>query len=92
MRLAVGATMICLPLAKNLSSLDMMGICAGLTSILVIEETYGKLHVYLPTPVVDKEHDNVESPTNNIDAIMEVPKDEPSTSKDKEDGSKFKSQ
>ncbi|PVG04111.1 hypothetical protein CPB86DRAFT_778353 [Serendipita vermifera] len=92
MRMAVGITMVCLPLAKNLNSLDMMGVCAGLTSLLVIEETYGKLQVYQPTPISDKGQDTDESATNNIAAVMEVPKDEPSTSKDKEDGSKLKTQ
>ena len=35
--------MACLPLSK-LTPLEMMGTCAGLTTFLVIEETYGKLH------------------------------------------------
>ncbi|KAG8738892.1 hypothetical protein FRC10_006409 [Ceratobasidium sp. 414] len=42
-RIAVGVIIICLPLAKNLSPLNMLGTSAGLTSFLVIEETYGKL-------------------------------------------------
>jgi hypothetical protein len=35
--------MTCLPLAESLNPLAMLGICAGLTSFLVIEECYGKL-------------------------------------------------
>ncbi|QRV83039.1 low temperature requirement protein LtrA [Ceratobasidium sp. AG-Ba] len=42
-RIAVGAIIICLPLAKTLTPLKVLGISAGLTSFLVIEETYGKL-------------------------------------------------
>ncbi|KAG9088493.1 hypothetical protein FS749_002127 [Ceratobasidium sp. UAMH 11750] len=42
-RVAVGIIIICLPLAKTLSPLNVLGTSAGLTSILVIEETYGKL-------------------------------------------------
>jgi len=42
-RLAVGVTLTCLPLAESLTPLKLMGTCAGLTSFLVIEETYGKL-------------------------------------------------
>ncbi|KAG8708270.1 hypothetical protein FRC08_018982 [Ceratobasidium sp. 394] len=42
-RVAVGIIIICLPLAKNLSLLNVLGTSAGLTSFLVIEETYGKL-------------------------------------------------
>ncbi|CCA67754.1 hypothetical protein PIIN_01578 [Serendipita indica DSM 11827] len=42
-RLAVGIIMCCLPLSK-LSPLELMGSCAGLTTFLVVEETYGKLH------------------------------------------------
>ncbi|KAF8594592.1 hypothetical protein BDV93DRAFT_549179 [Ceratobasidium sp. AG-I] len=43
-RVAVGIIIICLPLAHDLSPLNMLGISAGLTAFLVIEETYGKLH------------------------------------------------
>ncbi|KAG8858347.1 hypothetical protein FRB91_009932 [Serendipita sp. 411] len=43
LRCAVGVVMICLPLSK-LNPLEMMGTCAGLTSFLVVEETFGKLH------------------------------------------------
>ncbi|KAG9106737.1 hypothetical protein FRC07_008752, partial [Ceratobasidium sp. 392] len=42
-RIAVGAIIICLPLAKSLSPLNMLGTSAGLTGFLVVEETYGKL-------------------------------------------------
>ncbi|KAG9075097.1 hypothetical protein FRC06_010268 [Ceratobasidium sp. 370] len=42
-RIAVGVIIICLPLAKNLSPLNVLGTSAGLTSFLVVEETYGKL-------------------------------------------------
>ncbi|KAG8841408.1 hypothetical protein FRC20_005053, partial [Serendipita sp. 405] len=42
-RLIAGVVMTCLPLAKHLKSLHLMGICAGVTSFLVIEETYGKI-------------------------------------------------
>ncbi|KAG8718215.1 hypothetical protein FRC08_005709 [Ceratobasidium sp. 394] len=42
-RVAVGISIICLPLAKNRSPLNVLGTSAGLTSSLVIEETYGKL-------------------------------------------------
>ncbi|CAE6481996.1 unnamed protein product [Rhizoctonia solani] len=42
-RIAVGAIMICLPLS-DMSPLHMLGTSAGLTSFLVVEETYGKLH------------------------------------------------
>ncbi|KAG8711188.1 hypothetical protein FRC11_003430 [Ceratobasidium sp. 423] len=41
-RIAVGAIMICLPLS-DLSPLNLLGTSAGLTSFLVVEETYGKL-------------------------------------------------
>ncbi|CUA75353.1 hypothetical protein RSOLAG22IIIB_05858 [Rhizoctonia solani] len=41
-RIAVGAIMICLPLS-DMSPLHMLGTSAGLTSFLVVEETYGKL-------------------------------------------------
>ncbi|CAG7847789.1 SubName: Full=Uncharacterized protein {ECO:0000313/EMBL:CCA71182.1} [Serendipita indica DSM 11827] len=45
MRTAVGIIMICLPLADHhtLTPLKLAGICAALSSFLVIEETYGKL-------------------------------------------------
>ncbi|KAG8748183.1 hypothetical protein FRC12_013902 [Ceratobasidium sp. 428] len=42
-RVAVGVIIICLPLAKSLSPLNMLGASAGLTGFLVVEETYGKL-------------------------------------------------
>ncbi|EUC55381.1 LtrA domain protein [Rhizoctonia solani AG-3 Rhs1AP] len=41
-RVAIGIIMICLPLS-DLSPLQLMGTSAGLTSFLVVEETYGKL-------------------------------------------------
>ncbi|KAH7320370.1 hypothetical protein B0J17DRAFT_298607 [Rhizoctonia solani] len=41
-RVAVGAILICLPLS-DLSPLHLLGTSAGLTSFLVVEETYGKL-------------------------------------------------
>ncbi|CAE6458086.1 hypothetical protein ACGC1H_006833 [Rhizoctonia solani] len=41
-RVAIGIIMICLPLS-DLSPLNLMGTSAGLTSFLVVEETYGKL-------------------------------------------------
>lgn len=45
LRVAVGIIFCCLPLSSTLanSPLKMLGTCAGLTSFLVIEETYGKL-------------------------------------------------
>lgn len=43
-RVAVGIIIICLPLAHNLSPMNMLGTSAGLTGFLVVEETYGKLH------------------------------------------------
>ncbi|PVG04558.1 hypothetical protein CPB86DRAFT_777843 [Serendipita vermifera] len=42
-RVLVGVALTCIPLAHNLLPLELMGIGAGLTSFLVIEETYGKL-------------------------------------------------
>ncbi|CAG8693215.1 2875_t:CDS:2, partial [Acaulospora colombiana] len=42
-RILVGVAFTCIPLAHNLSPLELMGIGAGLTSLLVMEETYGKL-------------------------------------------------
>lgn len=41
-RVAVGIVLACLPLA-DLNPLHMMGTAAGLTSFLVVEETFGKL-------------------------------------------------
>jgi hypothetical protein len=43
LRILVGIAATCIPLARGLSPLELMGIGAGLTSFLVIEETYGKL-------------------------------------------------
>lgn len=40
----MGIIIICLPLAHDLSPAHLLGICAGLTGFLVLEETYGKLH------------------------------------------------
>lgn len=36
--------MTCLPLATSLSPLELLGTTAGLTTFLVVEETFGKLH------------------------------------------------
>lgn len=45
-RAAVGVVFCCLPLVKAdvLSATSFLGIAAGLTTLVVVEETYGKLH------------------------------------------------
>lgn len=70
-RIAVGIIMACLPLAKSLTSLKLMGTCTALTSFLVIEEVYGRLcrQAYAA-------RENQEEEEERQDEILESPQEE----------------
>ena len=83
-RVAIGITMACLPLAKALTPLKLMGTCTALTSFLVIEETYGKLCRTGTTQDVEEEPQETVLETPEEEYRFQHSKGEPIMQKEKD--------
>ncbi|CAG8716554.1 2115_t:CDS:2, partial [Acaulospora colombiana] len=84
-RILVGVALTCIPLAHNLSPLKLMGIGAGLTSLLVMEETYGKLWRGEPISKPSASEKAAAEADAKNDEIIESPVEEKPPHKSKSD-------